>query len=43
MYCVTGSTTEKNITSVPMPAANNIDAQANVENSGREWSGPRRT
>ncbi len=41
-YCVTGSTTEKNITSVPMPAANSMEAQAKVENSGREWAGPRR-
>ncbi len=30
------------MTSVPIPAANNIEAQAKVENSGREWSGPNR-
>ena len=30
------------MTSVPIPAANSIDAQAKVENSGREWSGPSR-
>ena len=41
-YWVTGSTTAKNMRSVPIPAANSIDAHANVLNSGRECSGPSR-
>ena len=36
MYWLTGSATAKNMTSVPMPAANSIEAQAKVENSGLE-------
>ena len=42
-YWVTGSTTEKNMTSVPMPAAKSMAAHEKVENSGREWAGPSRS
>src|SRR5699024_12883330 len=37
---VTGSATAKNMRSVPIPAANSMDAQAIVENSGLAFSGP---
>lgn len=39
---MTGSATEKNIRSIPMPAANSIDVQVNKLYSGRDSSGPRR-
>ncbi len=40
IYCVTGSATEKNIRSMPMPAANSIAAQLSRLNSGFDCSGP---
>ena len=40
MYCVTGSATEKNIRSMPIPAANSIAAQLSKLNSGLDCSGP---
>ena len=40
IYCVTGSATEKNIRSMPMPAANSIAAQLSRLNSGLDCSGP---
>lgn len=40
MYWVTGSATEKNIRSMPMPAANSIAAQLIRLNSGLDCSGP---
>ena len=39
MYCVTGSATEKNIRSIPIPAANSIAAQLSRLNSGFDCSG----
>ena len=40
IYCVTGSATEKNIKSMPIPAANSIADQLNRLNSGFDCSGP---
>jgi len=37
---VTGSATEKNIRSVPIPAANSMAAHENVLKAGWECSGP---
>ena len=40
LRCVSGSATPQNMRPMPMPVANIIDTQENVENSGFESSGP---
>ena len=40
LRCVSGSATPQNISPMPMPVANIIETQENVENSGSESSGP---
>lgn len=42
-YWLTGSETEKNMRSTPMPAAKSIAVHVNMLNCGRAWSGPMRT
>jgi hypothetical protein len=37
---VSGSATPQNMSPIPMPVANIIETQENVENSGWESSGP---
>src|SRR5687767_7615769 len=40
LRCVSGSATPQNIRPMPMPVANIMETQENVENSGSESSGP---